>query len=63
MAILATDCSELVPIGRVRVRSVGLGRLAIVPDPFPRDVAQVGVDRLGGDALQIDDPGLDHHPA
>jgi hypothetical protein len=26
------------------------------------DVAQVGVDRLRGDSLEINDPGLDHHP-
>ena len=47
VAILAARCREFLTVGRVRSRTVGLRRLAVVADPFPRDVAQVRVDRLG----------------
>ena len=63
MAILATRGGEFMTVGRIGLRSVRLRWLAVVSDPFPRDVAQVGIDRLWRDSLEIDDPGLDHHPA
>jgi len=33
-----------------------LRRLAVVSDSLPRDLLRVGVDRLGGHLLQINDP-------
>jgi hypothetical protein len=63
VAVLASPGGEFVPVGGVRVCSIGLRRLAVVSYPVSGDVAQVCGNGLWAALLHLNDPGLDHYAA